>query len=667
MNFYEQPAQQQFIDTYAALPFQEMAMLGSAYKQEKEKTEAALDAYKAQYGDFKSMSIKDIENWDKTIGVVNPALEQMRLNPEYIKSQEGQAQIRNLIRSVDTKQLNQYRTNAANLEKRAEMVQRLKAAGKYNPEWDDIDIANWDTAKQGIMTDLAPIEYQSASELSKQYFDNLTPGHLDFVYQNGVRYRRTGNTKADLEAIAMAKENDLLATPQGQKYYEGFLKQTGGDAEKAAQKFRDMVVDVNMERTLRPKMDVDEGWLYQQREAAKAKPQPKKGTEPSMPEPDLYDFVAKSHVEKVKSQIGPDLTQYRNYIESLTTKYGKDSAIGKNAMQGLKGIDRELSKSAEDSQISQAAAMQAQQYYMQYQNTNNDQDLLKAKQFEYAAGEYKRSSQIREAKVLERAQQPVMREEFKKAAGFDIEAINDPGKFSHAGYLKGVKRVNQKLEFSLSDKTSGDILLKNDNNLQDVVTNTSGGKTKVYQYNTTSGFKLPETIFEMTMGKGGRQTKRIANAMKDDSFPLKELIESGKLQNVQFIPDNKYQRVSSNQGPQLIAKGKLRIPKEQIRNVVGTGMMPAFGVKYFSAGFTKESVNSAMKRMFDAGEIEEVVGDNNVPYYEIDIMKELPNDPEYIQTTKSLYKNTEGIGSASHEKATFGDEAERTMTTQGAS
>ena len=51
------------------------------------------------------MSKKDLESWDKTIGVINPAIEQMSTNPEYIKSQEGQAEIRRLIRSVDTSKL----------------------------------------------------------------------------------------------------------------------------------------------------------------------------------------------------------------------------------------------------------------------------------------------------------------------------------------------------------------------------------------------------------------------------------------------------------------------------------------------------------------------------------------------------------------------------------
>jgi hypothetical protein len=96
----------------------------------------------------------------------------------------------------------------------------MQAAGRYNPNWDEIDISNWDTATAGIMNELAPVEYLNANELSNKYFDNLRPGSLPDVYKNGIKYNAIGNTYEDLLAVAKAHQNDLINTPQGQQYYK---------------------------------------------------------------------------------------------------------------------------------------------------------------------------------------------------------------------------------------------------------------------------------------------------------------------------------------------------------------------------------------------------------------------------------------------------------------
>jgi len=54
----------------------------------------------------------------------------------------------------------------------------MQSEGRYNPNWDNVNISNWDTSKQGIMTDLSPVRYMTANELSNQYFDNMRPGAL---------------------------------------------------------------------------------------------------------------------------------------------------------------------------------------------------------------------------------------------------------------------------------------------------------------------------------------------------------------------------------------------------------------------------------------------------------------------------------------------------------
>mgnify|MGYP000392990101 CR=1 FL=1 len=50
---------------------------------------------------------------------------------------------------------------------------------------------------------------------------------------------------------------------------------------------------------------------------------------------------------------------------------------------------------------------------------------------------------------------------------------------------------------------------------------------------------------------------------------MKELIESGQMSNVQFLPDNKMIKVDGN----FMLSGKMRIPKEDIESALGTGII----------------------------------------------------------------------------------------------
>lgn len=217
MNFYEKPAQQQFIDTYAALPFQEMMMLGQTYKQETDKAEAAIDAFKSKYGDFSSMSGKDVANWDKeTFGKLEPGLTEMSKNPEFIKSQEGQAQLRKLIRSVDTKKLGEIKQSAENLQKRASVIAQLQAQGKYKKSWDNIDLANWDTTTQGIMADLSPLEYKDLHDIASPYSQALKDQYLGKI--DKYRYW-VGVDENQIRQSLNNASTDIFSTPQGTAWY----------------------------------------------------------------------------------------------------------------------------------------------------------------------------------------------------------------------------------------------------------------------------------------------------------------------------------------------------------------------------------------------------------------------------------------------------------------
>lgn len=244
MNFYEQPVAQNFMDTYAPLPFQEMAMLGEAYKREKDATEAAIDEFQSKYGDFTSLSQRDVESWDaQTFGKIRPELLQMAGDPEKIKSQEFQAGIRSAIRSVDPSKLGVLKQSSENLKQRAAMIAQLRAQGKYKESWDPINIASWDSMNQGIMTDLSPLEYKSLHDIAAPYSQALKPSYLRAVdpyrYMVGVdenMIRNSLNTAA----------SDIFSTPQGKAWYNDIAtdlaKQGITDPEKVNERMMDMLV-----------------------------------------------------------------------------------------------------------------------------------------------------------------------------------------------------------------------------------------------------------------------------------------------------------------------------------------------------------------------------------------------------------------------------------------
>lgn len=221
MNYYEQPVAQTFMDTYAPLPFQELAMLGAAYKKEKDETEAAIDEFRSTYGDFTSMSEYDVEDWNKeTMGKLQPALLEMATDPEKIKSQEFQAGIRSAIRSVNTARLSALKQNAENYKIRAAEIAKLKAEGKYKESWDPINISRWRTiGPQGqinMMTDLSPIEYKSLHDIASPYSQALEDQYLDRI--DRYRYWK-GVDEAQIRNALNTASTDIFNTPQGQAWY----------------------------------------------------------------------------------------------------------------------------------------------------------------------------------------------------------------------------------------------------------------------------------------------------------------------------------------------------------------------------------------------------------------------------------------------------------------
>lgn len=252
VNYNEQPVAQTFIDTYAPLPFQELAMLGTAYKRERDETEAAIDQFKAQYGDFQTMSSADAASWDRlTMGALNPSLIQMASDPDKIKSQEFQAGIRSAIRGVDTGKLGQLRQSADNYRLRAANIAKLKSLGKYKESWDHIDMTSWDTlGGKGVMEDTSPLEYRSLEEIGSPYTSGLKDSYLGKI--DRYRYSVGVDEKKIRESLNVGA-TDIFNTPQGQAWYRDVSSELAmrgiNDPEEVRNEVMERLVQSQMDHT----------------------------------------------------------------------------------------------------------------------------------------------------------------------------------------------------------------------------------------------------------------------------------------------------------------------------------------------------------------------------------------------------------------------------------
>lgn len=639
VNRYDRPAEAPILNTYVPINFGELYRIGSAQKEAVDRAANEISGAIQTFGQFQSPSAIDTQRYyEQSIGQLSDLVEQAATNPDAMKDANFRSRLQSRINNLDYTTLSNLRQSSQNLQARQQSIAKMQAAGRYNPNWDEIDISNWDTATAGIMNELAPVEYLNANELSNKYFDNLRPGSLPDVWKNGIKYNAIGNTYEDLLAVAKAHQNDLINTPQGQQYYKQFLKQYEGNEEKAREAFTDMVAQSQIDRTLRPTLTPDplfmENLKMQYRTTL----------------PTRLDFINASIQDSTNRQLGVEsIGQYRNYIADIASKYGPNDKISKDAKSKLGRIDSYIEDVQNNSRL-----------YAQYANAYNQTG---DKRYLIAAENAKQIATQRNMQLQGMAQSTHMLDQFKKAAGFD--AFNkSKDDFSSEGYIKGVNRAISSVKASIPVGTQ-DALLTELRGLPTTITDENGVQHSAYQFTNSQGFLLPETVFQTITKTTPRQTKRQAGIRKDPDFNLKELIETGSVDGVAFIPDNGVVQVGDNK----VLTGKIRIPKSEIQQKLGRGIWSS-GMSMILYPFGQESTDYAIKRLFGGKEVTQKVGDDGVEYFEIDAMRALPSEqvaPAYWQNVNQYYQqgqNYGGIGGASQAKGAYEESARQTLGLQ---
>lgn len=347
-NMYDQAAQAQFINTYVPINFGELYRIGAAQKQAVDQAAEQFTTQLQKFGEFRSPSRVDTENYyNMTIGREDfqNAINQMVSNPDYMKDASNRAQLQSLINSVDYAALSQLKESADYQRMGLQTRAKMKAEGRLKDSWDKSDIANYDTLGTGkIFDDITPVAYMNLNELSTPYFNDLKPGFLGTDYVNGTRYVVTGNNMEDLMAVATAKFNDLIDTPQGQKYFEEYLAMNNGDANAAKSQFINAVAQSQIDRTRRPKYDVDPAFIEQLRYSLKAKAAG--ASEASQVLPDLSRILVTTTVQNNLATLGGLTPEERSAAASGQANSEVYQKASRNMSNNLKTAWNSLSKAS---------------------------------------------------------------------------------------------------------------------------------------------------------------------------------------------------------------------------------------------------------------------------------------------------------------------------------
>lgn len=650
-NRYDQAAEAPILNTYVPINFGELYRIGATQKAAVEDAAKQFGTALQKFGEFRSPSSVDTENWYRlTTGRedVQEAVRQIASNPDALKDAAFRSNLQSLINSTDYASLSLLKESADNLRAGLEMRAKMEAEGKYKQSWDQSNIPQYDTlGNKSVFNDITPIRYMTADELSNPYFSNLKPSSLGTVYRDGVLYDRSGITYDTLYNIADARFNDLINTPQGQQYYKEALQASGGNEAAAREAFVGMIADSQRDRIVNQDT-VNPLWLLQAKESARRSGK----DEIIRPNPTRLDFLNESITRSVQSRIGSRFDQYRNYIEGLITKY-PNSKIADDAEKGVQNIDNMMNSYM---QLNRAAM----EYSNMYRSTGDDNALVIARSASDAADRL-------QSQMLGLANKHILRDEFQKVSGFSPISVDSNKEYSKQGYLKGVNSALDIIKGDVSLLESDD-LLTGIGGTQHKIQEENGTVKNGYQFSNSRGFLLPETVFQIASETTPRKAQRVAGPLRDTNFPLKEALESGNLPDVKFIPEGKMVKV----GPGTFAlSGKIRIPKGSIEQALGTGLWSDKGISQgfadnLVAPFGRQSTRTALKDLYGARKVKEIVGKDGFEYYEMDVYKTLPDTnvaPEYWQRVNQRWQggNPAGIGGTTQAKEEYGTSALQTL------
>lgn len=522
VNRYDSPAQAEFINTYVPIPFEQLYTLG---KQAKENVDQALSAYSTaldKWADFQSPSAIDTqEYYNETYGRALPVAEEMSRNLDMLKTAEGRAKIYSIINNTDRAKLSMLRQSAENLKQRQKVNQQLMLTGKYNPDWHDVDFANYNTLNSGIYNDVSPLAYQSIKELTDNYVNNLKDS---FISRSGG-FIHTGVTGDQVRQILDKNRSGILSTPEAQMHMKMYVKNNpGATMEDAANAFMERAYIDNQEY-IRDNVTVDPYALQalKEQQALRLVMAKKKGESSANDYPDAYNKLYNYAILKEKQQIrtNPALGRTRSLIEEL-------------------GVMTQTLQNASDAVAS--GKMTADDYKKLYDTYKKQVD----------------------SNYSQEAMSDALAEDVRQLFATQSDIFPEVGvnNKKYPAYYDASSRVLNQLTYG----TSG-LVMNSYNKVKaanEVEINSNDVITKGYTIPDTNGLILSTDFVNKIM-----KVPSIKYTVKDRSGlerNFAEDLKSGVFQDVIKIPRNKIMVSNIDGNPQLVQRVSVKIPMQSIRN-----------------------------------------------------------------------------------------------------
>lgn len=514
------------------------------------------------------------------------------VNPSVMRSAAWRSGLLGDLNNIDYASLSKLKASAESAKLYDAAVRKLALEGKMPPGWEPDYFGTYSTIDSGKVFNENPLPYTTVGDMIHPLVDNLKSEYINT--RGGYDYFGVSENRA--EAQVDENKSELLARQDVQRMIGRYQSMMGISKEAATDLFFDQARTAAREKAYENRTPnqyalLDAQYKYQiAKEAAKAKGKGGSEDNPHLTRRQLIDYDLANKTSKWVKE-NPELIAMQPSIVALNNR-----AKETGSQEDINALNNAYNE-----------------YIMSWQNSANKDRI------------------------------DYMKSEFEKTAHFKpTEDPQNNKNYSRDGYLRGtkaaVKSISGTIGFNSADN-KGDILLTSIGGVPQEYTTNRGNKQNVYEFASSAGFVLPEELFAQGTGSNRDTVKRRDWYTANDAFPFKQSLEEGRLQNVQFIPDN-FENIVQMGNTKYVA-GKLRIPVSDIENEFGTYIGSAMP-------FSTQSTRSSLKEYFGAKEI--TYGEDN-KYYEIDIYRALPSDnsAEYWNRVNGIFENTPshgGIGGA---------------------
>lgn len=224
-----------FNPTTANMLLEAQRNYGNILRQDYKEEVDDLKAFNKEFGNFLSRSDIDTQYfYDNTLGGISKMYDKAsEAGIDLLRSAEGRSMLRNYIATRPYGELAKRRKSAEVLEEYSRNLDDLKKKNLYNEDFNrfllgDINVANWDTSKNGIFNVSSPYTYQDIQQSTHHLFDKMELSYDKAASDaTGGKYDVYSKDRSKMRAILDANFDDYIKTPNGQ--YQ--LHLVGGNRE----------------------------------------------------------------------------------------------------------------------------------------------------------------------------------------------------------------------------------------------------------------------------------------------------------------------------------------------------------------------------------------------------------------------------------------------------